>query len=141
MRRLTTNNVDAEDNVNVIIVDDNEMIRALLRSILSAEGYIVQAEASNSKNGLEQILKLKPTVIFLDILLPDGSGVEILKQVMTDLPKTVVLMVTSKHDVETVKECLGSGAKGFIIKPFNSAVVLKTLKDALARSGLQPPKI
>jgi two-component system chemotaxis response regulator CheY len=127
--------------VNVLIVDDNEMTRALLRSILSAEGYVVQAEASNSKNGLEQILKLKPAVIFLDIQLPDGSGVDILKQVMTDLPKTIVLMVTGKHDVDTVKECLGTGAKGFIIKPFNAGAVLKTLRDALVRAGLKPPKV
>ena len=127
--------------MNVLIVDDNEMTRALLRSILSAEGYVVQAEASNSKNGLEQILKLKPAVIFLDIQLPDGSGVDILKQVMTDLPKTIVLMVTGKHDVDTVKECLGTGAKGFIIKPFNAGAVLKTLRDALVRAGLKPPKV
>lgn len=127
--------------MNVLIVDDNEMTRALLRSILSAEGYIVQAEASNSKNGLEQILRLKPSVLFLDIQLPDGSGVEILKQVMADLPKTIVLMVTGMHDADTVKTCLGAGAKGFIIKPFNASIVLKTVKDALARAGLQPPKV
>jgi two-component system chemotaxis response regulator CheY len=141
MQSDSSDNDDFEGSVNVLIVDDNEMTRALLRSILSAEGYIVQAEASNSKNGLEQILRLKPTIVFLDIQLPDGSGVDILKQVMTDLPKTIALMVTGMHDVETVKTCLGAGAKGFIIKPFNSGVVLKTVKDALARAGLQPPKV
>ncbi len=127
--------------MNVLIIDDNEMTRALLRSILSAEGYIVLAEASNSKNGLEQILRLKPTIVFLDIQLPDGSGVDILKQIMTDLPKTIALMVTGVHDVETVKTCLTAGAKGFIIKPFNAAVVIKTVKDAIIRAGLQPPKV
>lgn len=132
---------DFEDSVNALIVDDNEMTRALLRSILSAEGYVVQAEASNSKNGLEQILRLKPTILFLDIQLPDGSGVDILKQVMADLPKTIVLMVTGVHDVETVKTCLTSGAKGFIIKPFNAGIVLKTVRDALIRAGLKPPKV
>jgi CheY-like chemotaxis protein len=44
--------------VNVLIVDDNEMTRALLRTVLSSEGYKVLAEASNSKNGLEQVLKI-----------------------------------------------------------------------------------
>ena len=125
--------------MNVLIVDDNEMTRALLRTILSSEGYKVVAEASNSKNGLEQVLKNKPDIVCLDILMPDGSGIEVLKQVATELPKTIVLMVTGKHDVETVKECLENGAKGFIIKPFNASIVLKTVKDAVLRSGQQPP--
>ena len=73
--------------------------------------------------------------------MPDGSGIEVLKQVATELPKTIVLMVTGKHDIETVKECLGNGAKGFIIKPFNASIVLKTVKDAVLRSGQQPPHI
>ena len=127
--------------MNVLIVDDNEMTRALLRTILSSEGYKVLAEASNSKNGLEQVLKIKPDIVFLDILMPDGSGIEVLKQVATELPKTIVLMVTGKHDIETVKECLGNGAKGFIIKPFNAGIVLKTVKDAVLRAGQQPPVI
>ena len=125
--------------MNVLIVDDNEMTRALLRTILSSAGYKVVAEASNSKNGLEQVLKNKPDIVCLDILMPDGSGIEVLKQVATELPKTIVLMVTGKHDIETVKECLGNGAKGFIIKPFNASIVLKTVKDAVLRSGQQPP--
>jgi two-component system chemotaxis response regulator CheY len=127
--------------VNVLIVDDNEMTRALLRTILSSAGYKVVAEASNSKNGLEQVLKNKPDIVCLDILMPDGSGIEVLKQVATELPKTIVLMVTGKHDVETVKECLENGAKGFIIKPFNASIVLKTVKDAVLRAGQQPPHI
>ncbi len=126
--------------MNVLIVDDNEMTRALLRTILSAEGYIVLGEASNSKHGLEQALKIRPDIICLDILMPDGSGVDVLKQVMSELPKTIVLMVSGKRDMETVKECLGNGAQGFIVKPFNTAIVLKTIKDALLRAGRQPPR-
>lgn len=125
--------------MNVLIVDDNEMTRTLLRTILSSEGYKVLAEASNSKNGLEQALKIKPDIVCLDILMPDGSGIEVLKQVMAELPKTIVLMVTGKRDMETVKECLGSGAKGFILKPFNAGVVLKTVKEAVLRVGQVPP--
>jgi two-component system chemotaxis response regulator CheY len=127
--------------VNVLIIDDNEMTRALLRTILSAEGYTVVAEASNSKNGLEQAMKVKPDVICLDILMPDGNGIDLLKQVMQDLPRTIVLMVTGKRDVETVRECLSSGAKGFILKPFNASIVLKTVKEAILRAGLQPPQV
>ena len=121
--------------MNVLIVDDNEMTRTLLRSILTGDGYQMLGEASNSKSGLEQALKLRPDIICLDILMPDGSGIDVLKQIAKDLPKTVVLMVTGKRDVETVKECLANGAKGFIIKPFNAAIVLKVVRDAVLRAA------
>jgi len=126
--------------VNVLIVDDNEMTRTLLRTILSSDGYKVLGEASNSRNGLEQALKLKPNIVCLDILMPDGSGVEVLKQILKELPKTIVLMVTGKRDADTVKECLASGAKGFIIKPFNAAIVLKVVKEAVLRAAQQEPQ-
>jgi len=122
--------------VNVLIVDDNEMTRALLRTILKSDDHIVIGEASSSKSGLDQTLKLRPDVVFLDILMPDGSGVDLLKEIKQALPRTVVLMVTTKRDVETVKECLGSGATGFILKPFNAGIVLKTLKEAVLRAAL-----
>jgi two-component system chemotaxis response regulator CheY len=121
--------------MNVLIVDDNEMTRTLLRTILNGDGYKIMGDVSNSKSGLEQALKLKPDIVCLDILMPDGSGIDVLKRLTKELPKTVVLMVTGKHDVETVKECLTNGAKGFIIKPFNAAVVLKVVKEAVQRAA------
>ncbi len=121
--------------MNVLIVDDNEMTRTLLRTILVSDGYHIAGESKNSKSGLEDALEKEPDVILLDILLPDGSGVDILKQLTKELPKTIVLMVTGKRDIETVKECLEHGAKGFIIKPFNATTVLKTVKDAIVRAA------
>jgi len=126
--------------VRVLIVDDNEMTRTLLRTILNGDGYKIVGEASNGKNGLDQALKLKPDIVCLDILMPDGSGVDVLKQIVKDLPKTIVLMVTGKRDADTVRECLGSGAKGFIIKPFNAAIVLKVVKDAIFRASQEEPQ-
>ena len=122
--------------MNVLIVDDNEMTRTLLRTILSADGYVVIGEASSSKSGLEQALRLKPNVICLDILMPDGSGVDLLKEIKKELPKTVVMMVTAQRDVETVKECLANGATGFILKPFNAGIVSKTVKEAVIRAAM-----
>ncbi len=121
--------------MNVLIVDDNEMTRTLLRTILSGDGHKVLGEASNGRSGLEQALKLKPDLVCLDILMPDGNGIDVLKQIMKDLPKAIVLMVTGKRDAETVKVCLENGAKGFIIKPFNAGIVLKVVKETALRAA------
>lgn len=123
--------------MKVLIVDDNEMTRALLRTILKSDDYEVVGEASNSKGGLDQAKKLKPDVVCLDILLPDGSGIDLLKEIKQESPKTVVLMVTAQRDVETVKQCLANGATGFILKPFNAGIVIKTVKEAILRASQQ----
>ncbi len=121
--------------MDVQIIDDNEMTRTLLHTILVNDGYKIVGESKSSKSGLEDALKLKPDVICLDILFPDGNGVEVLKQLSRELPKTIVLMVTGKRDVDTVKECMQNGAKGFIIKPFNATTVIKTVREAVLRAA------
>jgi two-component system chemotaxis response regulator CheY len=121
--------------LNVLIIDDNEMTRGVLRSILNQGGYRIVGEAGSGKAGLEQAANLEPDLVCLDIMLPDISGIEVLKEITGHLPKTLVLMVTGKRDLATVKECLGSGAKGFIVKPFNAATVLNVIRDAVLRAA------
>ncbi|WP_442785049.1 response regulator [Actimicrobium sp. GrIS 1.19] len=111
----------------------------MLRTILVADGYRIIAEASNGKAGVEQAIKLKPDLVFLDIEMPDTSGVDVLKELMKELPKTIVLMVSGLRDAETIKSCLASGAAGFIIKPFNAGTVLKVMRDAVIRAEQRTP--
>jgi two-component system, chemotaxis family, chemotaxis protein CheY len=111
------------------------MTRTVLRAVLASGGFKLAGEASTIKLGMEQALKLKPHIICLDILLPDGNGVDMLKELTQKIPETIVLMVTGKRDAGTIKDCLQSGAKGFILKPFNAATVLQTLKNAVVKAA------
>jgi two-component system chemotaxis response regulator CheY len=121
-------------NSTVLVIDDNEMIRMLLRTILTDDGYVVVGEASQGATGLELARKLQPQVIFLDIMLPDRNGISMLEELREMLPETMVLMVTGKNDADSVKTALEFGAKGYIIKPFNMATVSKTIANAIARA-------
>ncbi len=125
--------------MNALIIDDNEMTRSVLRAMLVRSGLQVIGEASNGNNGYELIMKLKPQVVCLDIVMPDISGIDVLKQLRAELDRMVVLMVTSERSVETIKQCLSLGASGFIIKPFNEATVLKSVRDAMSRAGMTIP--
>lgn len=107
----------------------------LLRTILTAENHKVAGEAINGESGVEMAIKMKPDIICLDILMPDGSGIDVLKQIMERLPKTIVLMVTGTRDATTIKECLANGAQGFVIKPFNAATVIKTVDESIFRAS------
>lgn len=109
----------------------------LLRTILNDAGYKVAGEASNGDSGMELLIKLKPHIVFLDVMMPDCDGIDVLGQILERAPQTIVLMVTGKRDVETVQKSLQGGAKGFIIKPFNSGTVLDAVKSAVARAAAE----
>jgi two-component system chemotaxis response regulator CheY len=122
---------------SILIVDDNATMRTLLRGILRSDetaDYEVVGEASDCETALEQAMKLRPDIVCLDIIMPKGNGLDVLKKILTDLPQTVVLMVSSSHDSATVKNAVESGASGYIVKPFNSSTILNVVRQAVEKS-------
>jgi two-component system chemotaxis response regulator CheY len=121
----------------VLIVDDNELMRTLLRGLLRSAHYQVVGEARNGALALEFIEKTKPNIVFLDVMMPEMDGLEALQNIKAKYPEIIVVMITGNPSVENVQESIQRGASGFIVKPFNSAKVL----DALNRAWLagRPP--
>ena len=123
---------------NVIIIDDDDMSRMLLRGILRGDDeYEVVGEATNGKKGIELALTLKPEIVCLDNMMPEMSGVEVLRELREKLPKILIVMVTASADRETVQAALQGGADGYVVKPFNSGRVLAALEQALATAHSQ----
>ncbi len=114
----------------IIIVDDNDLIRTLLRGILRAEDCEIIGEARNGTLALELIEKSKPDIVLLDVLMPEMDGLETLQNIKQQYPEIVVVMITGSPSKDNVKESIQGGASGFIVKPFNSAKVIETLKRA-----------
>ena len=115
----------------ILIVDDNDLMRTLLRGILRSDAYQIIGEARNGIIALEFIAKSKPDIVFLDVMMPEMGGLEALQAIKAKHPEIIVIMITGNPSVENVKECIQGGAGGFIIKPFNSAKVLDTLVRAI----------
>ncbi len=111
----------------VLIVDDNDLMRTLLRGILRGEAYEVVGEARNGLLAVEALERLLPDIVCLDVMMPEMDGLEALQVIRQALPDTVVVMITGSPSKETVQEAIRNGAAGFIIKPFNAARVLDTL--------------
>lgn len=120
-------------NVSVLIIDDNDVSRSMLRHILASERYRVVGEAGNGRLGLELAERLRPNIICLDINMPTPNGIEVLRQVKETLPQAEVLMVTGNNDRESVTEAMRLGAAGYIVKPFNPTTLLRTLEQAVLR--------
>lgn len=114
----------------ILIVDDNYLMRTLLRGILRSEDCLVIGEAKNGVIALDFIEKTKPDVVFLDVVMPEMDGLETLQNIKRDNPEIIVVMITGNPSKENVQESIQGGASGFIIKPFNSAKVLETLHRA-----------
>ena len=116
--------------LRVIIIDDNELTRSLLRVILRGSVYQVVGEAVDASSGLALAKSLRPNIILLDNNMPNGNGIDIIKPIKQALPKAVVLMVTTENEEETIQAAMEFGASGFVIKPFNTQSVLGTIAKA-----------
>lgn len=117
--------------MNVLIIDDNEMTQSLLRTLLEHQNYHIAGIANSCRLGMQMAMQLQPDLIFLDILMPDGSGLGVLQKLRRELPKAIVIMVTGKRDRETMNQCLAQGARGVIVKPFKQEQLMQTLAEAL----------
>ena len=114
----------------ILIVDDNDLIRTLLRGILRAEDCEIIGEARNGLLALEFIERSKPDIVFLDVMMPEMGGITTLQRIKILYPEIIVVMITGSPSKDNVQESIQGGASGFIIKPFNSGKVIETLHRA-----------
>ena len=112
----------------VVIVDDNDMMRSILRAMLRGDDYEVVGEARNGTQAVEITERMKPDIVCMDVVMPEKDGLEALCEIKAARPETKIVMITSNSDPDTVQESIQNGASGFIIKPFNAARVLDTLE-------------
>ena len=116
-----------------LVVDDDPMMRSLLRVILREDGWAVVGEAANGEQAIAQCKAATPDVVCLDIMMPGMSGLEVLGVLHQEVPESRVVMITSDASMHTVREAVGHGAAGYIVKPFNA----KRVGDALAQAMKQ----
>jgi two-component system chemotaxis response regulator CheY len=112
---------------SILIAEDNDMMRSILRGILRGEAYDVIGEARNGLQVIEMAERLKPDIICMDVMMPEKDGIAATAEIKTARPETEIVMITSNADPETVQDSIQNGASAFIVKPFNAAKVLNTL--------------
>jgi len=116
----------------VLVVDDNDVVRRALKGVIAHdEALLVIGEASSGTSALESIKALQPDLVCLDIMMPGVDGLTVLRQVRQEYPAIRVVLITGQATAETVALARELGARGFVVKPFNAAKVLKTIHAAL----------
>lgn len=122
----------------VVIVDDNDLMRTVLRGILRSDEHEIVGEARNGIAAIEIVERERPEVVFLDVMMPEMDGLETLQEIKGRFPKTVVVMVTGNPSKDNFEESIQKGAGGFIVKPFNSGTVLQMMERARQAEHARP---
>lgn len=128
--------------IRLLIVDDHEVVRIGLHTLLSRYKEIeVVGEANSVGSALAEAERLRPNVVLLDVRLPDGSGFEAGKQIQGSFPDTRVLILTSYADDDTVLECITAGADGFLLKEIGADLLVQAIVKVAAGQSILDPAV
>ncbi len=119
--------------LKVVVIDGNSISRGLLNSVLTAGGHEVIGDSNVTLQGIARMIKLKPQLVCLDLASAEGDPMEVLDNLRKELPKTMVFLVSNSFDPESIRLGQEHGARGFIVKPFNTARVLTTIRTAVLK--------
>jgi two-component system, NarL family, response regulator DevR len=129
-------------SVGVFLLDDHEVVRTGLRALLDASDDIeVVGEAGTVAEALARIPATKPDVAILDVRLPDGSGVEVCREVRSTSPEIACIMLTSYADDEALIASIMAGAAGYVLKQVGSVDLIDTIRRAGAGQSLLDPAL
>ena len=115
----------------VLICDDAAFMRMMIKDILTKNGYEVAAEAENGIKAVEKYNETKPDLVMMDITMPEMDGIQALKKIKESDPSAAVIMCSAMGQQAMVIESIQSGARDFIVKPFNQDRVLEAVKKAV----------
>ena len=121
-------------NKRILIVDDSFYMRTMLKNMLTDAGYDVVGEAANGAQALEMAVATTPDLITLDVILPDNTGLDVLKGIRQQQPDAKVVMCSAVGQETIVNEAIENGALAYIVKPFSEEQVLDIVGGALQGS-------
>ncbi len=132
----------ASSPIKLLIVDDHEMVRLGLRTILEAGPEIrVVGEAGSAKDGIYQAGVLRPDVILMDVRMPGGSGVDACREILALNPQMKVIMLTSHADEDAVYASIMAGAAGYLLKEINRATLVEAVVSVHEGRSLLDPEV
>jgi two-component system chemotaxis response regulator CheY len=120
---------------NILICDDAAFMRMMIKDILTKNGYNIVGEAENGAKAVEKYAELKPDLVLMDITMPEMDGIEALKKIKAADANASIIMCSAMGQQAMVIESIQSGAKDFIVKPFQADRVLEAVQKKLG--GLQ----
>ena len=116
---------------NILICDDAAFMRMMIKDILTKNGYNVAGEAENGAKAVEKYNELKPDLVLMDITMPEMDGIQALKAIKAADSSAMVIMCSAMGQQAMVIESIQSGAKDFIVKPFQQDRGLEAVRKVV----------
>lgn len=143
---MTANGNDAADGrggiVRVFLLDDHEIVRRGIRDLLeTAPDLVVVGEASTVAEGLVRIPALRPDVAILDARLPDGSGIDLCRDIRSSDPSITGLILTSFDDDDAVFAAIMAGAAGYVLKQVRGSHLVDIVRQVAAGHSTLDPRV
>jgi two-component system response regulator DevR len=131
------------DAIRIFLLDDHEVVRRGIAELLAAvPGFDIVGEAGTVEHALPRVLATRPDVAILDARLPDGSGIDVCRDIRSALPSTYCLILTSYDDEDAVLSAVLAGASGYVLKEVRTSGLVDAIKQAaLGRSLIDPAVI
>ena len=121
-----------DKNIRILLVDDHSIVRLGIRSIIEKNpGMLVCGEAETLKEAYQKIIDFNPDVVFLDIKLPDGSGVGGCKKIKKISPKSKIIILTAYAEDHIIMDCIKAGADGYLLKNVDSLTIVTAIEDVV----------
>ena len=119
----------------ILIVDDSFYMRTMLCNILTDAGYEIVGEAATGQQALQLARETKPDLVTLDVILPDNTGLDVLRGIRAEQPAQRIVMVSAVGQDVIVNEALSSGAGAYLVKPFSEERVLEVVSQLLGNDA------
>jgi two-component system chemotaxis response regulator CheY len=119
--------------VRIMIADDSDAIRLVLRDILAIGNFDKIIEAVDGAEAVDYYSKNRPDILLLDLAMPKKDGYTVVKEIMQIDPNAKIILITASDDQKVINQCLEAGATTYISKPFDFNGVLKAINDILEK--------
>jgi two-component system, NarL family, response regulator DevR len=132
----------AQDPIRVFLLDDHEIVRRGIADLLEAEeGLIVVGEAGTAEEALNRIPAAQPHVAVLDARLPDGSGIDVCRDIRSSMPEVRCLILTSYDDNDAVFAAVMAGASGYLLKEIRGSNLVDAIRQVASGKSLLDPSV
>lgn len=129
-------------NIRIMIVDDHEVVRSGLKSILEPEDDLeVVGEASSGSEAVEKVAQLDPSLVLMDIRMEEMSGIEACRLIKSSHPQVNVLMLTSFGEEEAVMASIMAGASAYLLKNVGRAELIRAIRGVAGGQNLLDPAV